>query len=69
MNELCTVEFSLTMQDLIENCTPSVDGVIVVRGHDIFDVLEKADKRLKTFGYDSVIIHGASRDGFEKKGE
>ena len=68
MKELWSVEFSLISRDVIESDTPSIDGEIVVRGCDIFDVLDKAEKRLKTFGYDGVIIHGANRSGFEKKG-
>ena len=67
MSELWTVEFSLMMQD-VGSSTPSVDGEMLVRGHDIFDVLEKAKDRLDKFNYDGVIIHGASRCGFEKKG-
>ena len=69
MSELWSVEFSLVSRGVTESDTPSIDGEIVVRGYDIFDVLDKADKRLKTFGYDGVIIHGANRSGFEKKGE
>lgn len=68
MSELWTVEFSLTMQDVVGSSTPSVDGEILVRGHDIFDVLEKARGRLSKFGYDGLVIHGASRCGLEKKG-
>lgn len=68
MSELWTVEFSLMMQD-VGSSTPSVDGEMLVRGHDIFDVLEKAKDRLGKFNYDGIIIHGASRCGFEKKGE
>lgn len=69
MSELWTVEFSLMMQNVAESSTPSVDGEMLVRGHDIFDVLEKARGRLSKFGYDGLIIHGASRCGLEKKGE
>ena len=69
MSELWTVEFSLTMQDVAESSTPSVDGEMLVRGYDIFDVLEKAKNRLCKFNYDGVIIHGASRCGLGKKGE
>lgn len=69
MKELWSVEFSLVMRDVIENDTPSIDGEIVVRGYDIFDVLDKARDRLSKFGYDSVVIHGANRSGYEKKGE
>ena len=70
MNELWAVEFSLMMRDVIGNDTPSIDGEILVRGRDIFVVLEKAKNRLKTFGYDGLIIHGASRSDLEKtKGE
>ena len=68
MSELWTVEFSLIMRDY-GDCTPSIDGEMLVRGHDIFDVLEKAKDRLNTFGFDHVNIHGASRCGLEKKGE
>ena len=68
MSELWTVEFSLTMQDVVGSNTPSVDGEMLVRGYDIFDVLEKANNRLGKFNSDGVIIHGASRYGFEKKG-
>lgn len=67
MSELWTVEFSLMMKDL-EICTPSVDGELLVRGTDIFDVLAKARERLNTFGFDHMTIHGANRCGFEKKG-
>lgn len=69
MSELWTVEFSLTMRDVVGDNTPSIDGEIVVRGYDIFDVLDKARDRLSKFGYDGVVIHGANRSGFEKKGE
>lgn len=68
MSELWTVKFSLTMQDVIGSSTPSVDGEMLVRGYDIFDVLEKARGRLGKFGYDGLVIHGASSCGFEKKG-
>ena len=68
MNELWTVEFSLMMQDIVGSSTPSVDGKMLVRGHDVFDVLEKANNRLGKFNYDSVIIHGAIRCISEKKG-
>lgn len=68
MNELWNVEFSLLMRDVVKSDTPSVDGEMLVRGLDIFDVLEKAKKRLAGFGYDNVIIHSASRFGFNKKG-
>lgn len=67
MSELWTVEFSLMMQD-VGSSTPSIDGEMLVRGHDIFDVLEKAKDRLGKFNYDGIIIHGASRCGLEKKG-
>ena len=67
MGELWTVEFSLTMINF-DDCTPSVDGEMLVRGTDIFDVLEKAKNRLNTFGFDHVVIHGANLCGF-KKGE
>lgn len=69
MSELWSVKFSLMMQDVIGSSTPSVDGEMLVRGHDIFDVLEKARGRLSKFGYDGLIIHGASRCGLKKKGE
>lgn len=70
MDELWAVEFSLMMRDVISNDNPSIDGEILVRGRDIFDVLEKAKKKLSTFGYDCLVIHGASRSNFEKtKGE
>lgn len=68
MDELWTVEFGLLMRDVVDSDTPSVDGEMLVRGYDIFDVLEKAKKRLEGFGYDGVIIHGASSCGFDKKG-
>lgn len=68
MDELWTVEFNLLMRDIVKSDTPSVNGEMLVRGHDIFDVLEKAKKWLAGFGYDNVIIHGASRCGFDKKG-
>lgn len=68
MDELWRVEFSLTM-DSPEDVTPGIDGEILIRGSDIFDVLAKARKRLSTFGYDHVILHGANRSGYEKKGE
>ena len=68
MSELWTVEFSLMMEDVAESNTPSVDGEMLVRGHDIFDVLERAKDRLNKFGYDGFFIHGASRCGLEKKG-
>ena len=70
LNELWAVEFSLMMQDVVVNDTPSIDGEILVRGNSIFNVLEKAKNKLRTFGYDRLIIHGASRSNFEKtKGE
>ena len=65
MSELWSVEFSLVMDNIVDTDTPSVDGELVVRGTDIFDVLKKAKNRLHTFGYDHVIIHGATRSGFE----
>lgn len=68
MDELWAVEFNLSMRD-IDSYTPSVDGEIVVRGTDIFDVLEKAKGRLNMFGFDYLVIHGANRCGFEKKGD
>lgn len=68
MDELWTVEFSLLMRDVAKSDTPSVDGEMLVRGHVIFDVLEKAKQWLAGFGYDNVIIHDASRCGFDKKG-
>ena len=68
MDELWTVEFCLTMQD-IEDPTPSVDGELIVRGHDIFKVLDIAKARLGEFGFDHIVINCATRCGFEKKGE
>lgn len=70
MSELWTVEFSLIMQDVTDSDTPSIDGEMLVRGRDIFEVLEKATNKLSAFGYDGQIIHGANRSNFEKtKGE
>lgn len=68
MNELWTVEFSLLMRDVTTSDTPSVDGEMLVWGHDVFDVLEKAKQRLAGFGYDNVVIHGTNRCGFDKEG-
>ena len=65
--ELWTVEFNLMVNDL-ESFTPSIDGEMLVRGTDIFDVLEKARGRLSKFGFDQVTIHGANRSGFDRKG-
>ena len=69
MSELWAVEFSLVMGEVLGNDIPSIDGEMVIRGTDIFDVLQKATDRLNTFGFNNVIIHGANRSGFEKKGE
>ena len=68
MGEFWTVEFSLLMQDVIKSDTPSVDGEMLIRGSNIFEVLEKAKRRLFGFDYDRVIIHAVWRDGFEKGG-
>ena len=68
MDELWEVEFSLMMK-LVEHCTPSLDGELLVRGTDIFDVLDKAKDKLNTFGFDFVTIHGANRCGLERKNE
>ena len=64
MSELWLVEFRLVMKDIKETCTPCIDGEVVVRGYDIFDVLDKARSKLNTFGFDDVIIHS----GYNKKG-
>ena len=66
MSELWSVEFSLVMQDVVDSDTPSIDGEMLVRGRDIFEVLEKATNKLSSFGYDGFIIHGANRNNFEK---
>lgn len=64
MDELWTVEFSLTMIDF--GCsTPGASGELFVRGTDIFDVLEKAKNRLAVFGFDHMNICGAKRCGQE----
>ena len=68
--ELWTVEFSLSMND-IEKDVPNIDGEMLVRGNDIFDVLDKAEEQLKKFGFDHYVVHGANREGyiFRKKKE
>jgi len=68
VGEFWTVEFSLLMQDVIKSDTPSVDGEMLIRGSNIFEVLEKAKRRLFGFDYDRVIIHGAWRGVPGKKG-
>lgn len=69
MSELWLVEFSLVMKDITEKTsTPGIDGEVIVRGYDIFDVLDKARSKLNTFGFDDVIIHSAHRGGYDKKG-
>lgn len=65
--ELWEVKFSLLMNDVGKDI-PSVDGRMLVRGSNIFDILEKAQDRFKNFGFDYATIHGADH-GFKKKGE
>ena len=65
--ELWVVKFSLFMNDVGKD-VPSVRGDMLVRGSDIFKVLEEAQDRLKNFGFDQVVINGADH-GFKKKGE
>lgn len=68
MNELWTVEFHLCMRDF-NNDTPALDGELIVRGNDIFDVLDKAKNRLAELGFDYIEINRADRTDYEKKGE
>ena len=65
--ELWSVEFNLCMND-VESSVPSIDGEMLVRGKDIFEVLEKAREQLKKFGFDHFAIHGADH-GLIRKGE
>ena len=64
---LWVVKFSLFMNDVGKD-VPSVRGDMLVRGSDIFKVLEEAQDRLKNFGFDQAVIDGADH-GFKKKGE
>ena len=66
MDELWEVEFHVSMENL--GCpTPGLDGELIVRGTDIFDVLEKAKARISSFGFDHMTINCATRCGFELK--
>ena len=56
--EIWAVDFSLEMEDITEGC-PDLTGTLFVWGHDIFDVLEKAREKLKSFGFDRIVIKGA----------
>lgn len=70
MDELWEVEFHAAMKDC-EHPTPGLDGELIVRGTDIFDVLEKAKAQISRFGFDHITINCATRYGFERetKGE
>ena len=66
--EMWAVDFSLEMEDVTEGC-PVLTGTLCVWGHDIFNVLEKATEKLKSFGFDRIIITGAHDSKDDKKEE
>lgn len=48
-----------TMKD--DEIAESMKGTIRVQATDIFEALNKASKRLKTFGFDTVNLYGVDQ--------
>lgn len=47
------------LSDNLESDYPYISGTIIVHAKNIFEALEKASDKLKTFGYAHTRLHGA----------
>lgn len=54
------VDFSAEMNNYEADC-PGINGILYVRATDIFDALEKARKRIESFGFDKFSIEKTLR--------
>ncbi len=66
MDEYWSVEFSATNNDY-ECACPGLVGTLYVRAKDIFDALDKAKAKVKTFGFDNFVINRASNGKYEEE--
>ena len=62
-----SVSFQLIMDDITKSECPCITGDIVVRGKNIFEVLQTANIKLKSFGYDRTIIDKAKRNDMQNE--